>query len=46
MTTFEKIMLAVCFGAMLGNFIGQLVLMIQWWWADRKEKKRKDKDEQ
>ena len=41
MTTFESMVLAVCFGAVMGTFIGNLVFLIKSAIDNRKEKKRK-----
>ena len=41
MTTYETIMLSVCFGAVIGAFIGNLIVIIKWAVDDRKEKKRR-----
>lgn len=46
MTTVERMMLAVCFGAMMGTFIANAVFLIKCAIESRKEKKRKRMEEQ
>ncbi|MEY8535495.1 hypothetical protein AALH30_18555 [Blautia pseudococcoides] len=41
MTTVESMMLAVCFGAVMGTFIGNTVFLIKTAIDDHREKKRK-----
>lgn len=43
MTTIQSAMLAICFGAVIGTFIGNVVILIQFAITDRREKKRKEK---
>lgn len=45
MTTVQSMMLAVCFGAVMGTFIGNAVFLIKCAITDHKEKKRKQKEE-
>ena len=40
MTTYESIMLAVCFGAVVGSFIGNLICLIKYSIEERKLKKQ------
>ena len=40
MTTFESFMLSICFGAVVGSLIGNVVCIIKWTIDEHKEKKR------
>lgn len=40
MTTYESIMLSVCFGAVVGSFIGNLICLIKYSIEERKLKKQ------
>lgn len=44
MTTVQSMMLAVCFGVVMGTFIGNVVFLIKCAIDDHKEKKRKEKE--
>lgn len=44
MTTIQSLMLSVCFGAVMGAFIGNVITLIQFAIADHREKKRKEKE--
>jgi hypothetical protein len=44
MTTVQSMMLAVCFGAVLGALIADVVLLVQNAIENRKEKTRKEKE--
>lgn len=46
MTTIESMMLAVCFGAVVGMLIGNAVFLIKCAMENHKEKKRKRMKEQ
>ena len=46
MTTVESMMLAVCFGAVMGTFIGNAVFLIKTAIDDHREKKRKRKEKE
>jgi len=41
MTHVESLMLAVCFGTVMGSFIGNIIMLIKFAVDDRKEKKRR-----
>lgn len=41
MTHAESLMLAVCFGAVMGSFIGNIIMLIMFAVDDHKEKKRR-----
>ncbi|MEA4972346.1 MAG: hypothetical protein VB119_04120 [Candidatus Metalachnospira sp.] len=43
MTTVQSMMLSVCFGAVVGTLIAEVVCMIRFAVEDHKEKKRKRK---
>lgn len=45
MTTVQSMMLAVCFGAVVGMFIANAVFLIQCAIKDHREKKRKKNEE-
>lgn len=45
MTEIQSMMLAVCFGAVMGTFIANAVFLIQCAVKDYKEKKRKKKEQ-
>ena len=45
MTHAESLMLAVCFGAVMGSFIGNIVTLIKFAIDDHKEKKRRKQEE-
>lgn len=45
MTTVESMMLAVCFGAVMGTFIGNAVFLIKCAIDKHKEKKRRRMEE-
>lgn len=42
MTTVERMMLAICFGAVMGTFIANAVFLIKCAIESHKEKKRKE----
>lgn len=46
MTTIQSMMLAVCFGAVMGTFIGNAVFLIKCTIDSHKEKKRRRMEEQ
>lgn len=46
MTTVESMMLAVCFGAVMGTFIANVIFIIKCAIESHKEKKRKRMEEQ
>ncbi len=46
MTTVESMMLAVCFGAVMGTFIGNAVFLIKTAIDDHRKKKRKRKEKE
>lgn len=46
MTTIQSMMLAVCFGAVMGTFIGNAVILIKCAIDSHKEKKRRRMKEQ
>lgn len=46
MTTVERMMLAICFGAVMGTFIANAVFLIKCAIESHKEKKRKCMEEQ
>lgn len=41
MTQIESMMLAVCFGAVVGTFIGNVICIVKYAIEERKEKKRR-----
>ena len=43
MTTYETIMLSVCFGAVMGTFIGNLIILIKYGIDEIREKRKKKK---
>jgi len=45
MTHAESLMLAVCFGAVMGSFIGNIIVLIKFAVEDHKEKKRRSAEE-
>lgn len=45
MTHAESLMLAVCFGAVMGSFIGNIIMLIKFAVDDHKEKKRRRAEE-
>lgn len=45
MTYAESLMLAVCFGAVTGSFIGSIIVLIKFAVEDHKEKKRRQQEE-
>ena len=45
MTHAESLMLAVCFGAVMGSFIGNIIMLIRFAVDDHKEKKRRQQEE-
>lgn len=45
MTHAESLMLAVCFGAVMGSFIGNIIMMIKFAVDDHKERKRRREEE-
>lgn len=45
MTHTESMMLAVCFGAVMGTFIGNIIMLIKFAVDDHKEKKRRRQEE-
>ena len=45
MTTIQSMMLAVCFGAVMGTFIANAVFLIKCAIENHKEKKRKKNEE-
>lgn len=46
MTEVQSMMLAVCFGAVMGTFIGNAAILIKCAIDSHKEKKRRRKEEQ
>lgn len=44
MTTWQSMMLSVCFGSTVGFMIGMLITAIRFTIEDRKEKKRRNKE--
>ncbi|HEY9574539.1 MAG TPA: hypothetical protein VIR32_03285 [Lachnospiraceae bacterium] len=40
MTKIENLMLAVCFGAVMGQLIANICILIKYWMKDRKLKKK------
>lgn len=44
MTNIQSMMLAVCFGAVVGTFIGNIITIIKFAIDERREKKRTRKD--
>lgn len=44
MTELQHLMLSVCFGAVMGSFIANIVLIIQYAIESHKDKKRKRKE--
>lgn len=45
MTTIQSFMLSICFGAVMGAFIGNAAMLIKFAVEDHKEKKRRKKEE-
>ena len=45
MTEIQSMMLAVCFGAVMGTFIANAVFLIQCAIKDHREKKRRNKEQ-
>lgn len=45
MTHAESMMLAICFGAVMGFFIGNTIMLIKSALEDRRDKKRRREDE-
>jgi hypothetical protein len=45
MTHTESLMLALCFGAVMGSFIGNIIMLIKIAVDDHKEKKRRRAEE-
>lgn len=45
MTHAESMMLAVCFGAVMGSFIGNIIMLVKFAVEDHKEKKRRREEE-
>ena len=45
MTHTESMMLAVCFGAVMGTFIGNIIMLIKFAVDEHKEKKRRRQEE-
>ena len=45
MTHTESLMLALCFGAMMGSFIGNIIILIKFAIEDHKDKKRRREEE-
>ncbi|MDD3400786.1 MAG: hypothetical protein PHT58_04050 [Eubacteriales bacterium] len=45
MTQMQELMLAVCFGSVIGAFIGNLISIIMFAVSERREKKRRRKAE-
>lgn len=45
MTLFESMMLSVCFGAVMGCFIGNIIMLIKFILDDYREKMRRRVDE-
>lgn len=41
MTHTESLMLALCFGAVMGSFIGNIIILIKFAIGDHKDKKRR-----
>lgn len=46
MTTWQSMMLSVCFGSTVGFMIGMLITAIRFTIEDRKEKKRRNKEQE
>jgi hypothetical protein len=46
MTTWQSMMLSVCFGSTVGFMIGMLITVIRFTIEDRKEKKRRKKEQE
>ncbi len=46
MTEVQSMMLAICFGAVMGTFIANVVIIVKCAIDNRKEKKRKLKEKQ
>ncbi len=44
MTHAESMMLAICFGAVMGSFIGNIITLIKSVVEDRRDKKRRRKE--
>lgn len=45
MTHAESLMLAICFGAVMGSFIGNIIVLIKFAVEDHKEKKHRKQEE-
>lgn len=45
MTHAESMMLAICFGAVMGSFIGNIIMLVKFAVEDHKEKKRRREGE-
>ena len=45
MTHAEFMMLAICFGAVMGSFIGNIIMLIKSALEDRRDKKRRREEE-
>lgn len=45
MTHAESLMLAICFGAVMGSFIGNIIVLIKFAVEEHKEKKRRKQEE-
>lgn len=45
MTHAESMMLAICFGAVMGSFIGNIIMLIKSALEDRRDKKRRREEE-
>ena len=45
MTKAESLMLAICFGAVMGSFIGNIIMLIKFAIEDYKDKKRRREEE-
>ena len=45
MTHAESLMLAVCFGAVMGTFIGNIIILVKYAVEEHKEKKHRREEE-
>lgn len=45
MTKVESLMLAICFGALIGSIIGDIAVIVKFKIDEHKEKKRKKQEE-
>ena len=45
MTAMQNLMLSCCFGAVIGNILGNVAFLIKYAWDAHKEKKRKKAEE-